>query len=262
MLKKIQNWLANPKRKYSEGLKYFNQFASPKQKENFGKFLNVDDDDKISHHDLSGRFPVLINQVVFCERKIKSNPEAFKDSTFVSGKIVPFVNTEENKSEQENSGEGPAQNSVKAITDLSQLPENFAPVVTRLKELVPFMAKVHADMAAEVADDKRAVLRAELIALDDERRGIWNRINKYLSGIPGSEIEKDSDEKEVEQNMLVIGVDLAKRIGLLKSYIKNNSDSLKKHQEAGNEKKAATSQEKIEKYTKELEELEALLPKE
>lgn len=279
MLKKIKIWLANKNRKYSEGLAYFNKFASDKQKDSFGKYLNAVKNDDISQFDTAGRFPLLINQVIFIERSIKSSPAQYIAS---KTKKKPMINTEGlsigKKDEASkvdknspntnavNAPEGdvnaPADAKQRAVTSLDQLPENFAPIRTRLKELVPYMAKVHADMAAELADDKRAVLRKELIALDDERRSIWNRIDKFLSGTPESKIEKEEAEKVLEQNMLVVGVDLAKRIGLLKSYIKRNTDSLKKHQAAGYEVKAASAQEKIDMYSKELAELEALLPKE
>ena len=279
MLKKIKIWLANKNRKYSEGLAYFNKFASDKQKDSFGKYLNAVKNDDISQFDTAGRFPLLINQVIFIERSIKSSPAQYIAS---KTKEKPMINTEglsggkkdEASKVDKNSPNtnavnapkgdvnAPADAKQRAVTSLDQLPENFAPIRTRLKELVPYMAKVHADMAAELADDKRAVLRKELIALDDERRSIWKRIDKFLAGTPESKIEKEEAEKVLEQNMLVVGVDLAKRIGLLKSYIKRNTDSLKKHQAAGYEVKAASAQEKIDMYSKELAELEALLPKE
>ena len=269
MLKDIQKWLANRNRKYSEGLAYFNKFASQKQKDSFGKYLNAVKDDDISQFDTAGRFPVLVNQVLFCERRIKSSPEQFIEAQSKKKVKKSAVNIEGL------SGKGivqdfkvpvkeqtpPADPNEPAISSLDQLPENFAPIRTRLKELVPYMAKVHADMAVEIADDKRAELRKELIALDDERRAIWVRIDNFLAGNQVSKIEKDDTEKEVEQNMLILGHDLAKKIGLLKSYITRNTESLKKHQAAGNEKKAATAQEKIDMYSKELAELEALLPK-
>src|SRR5690554_992739 len=279
MLKKIQIWLANKNRKYSEGLAYFNEFASDKQKESFGKYLNAVKSEDISQFDNEGRFPLLINQVLFCERRIKSSPAQFvasktkkkaminteglsggkKDEASKVDKNSPNV-PDDNTSGPDGDVTATADAKQRAVTSLDQLPENFAPIRTRLKELVPYMAKVHADMAAELADDKRAVLRKELIALDDERRAIWKRIDKFLAGIPESNIEKEEAEKVLEQNMLVLGVDLAKRIGLLKSYIKRNTDSLKKHQAAGYEVKAASAQEKIDMYSKELAELEALIP--
>lgn len=281
MLKKIKIWLANKNRKYSEGLAYFNKFASDKQKDSFGKYLNAVKNDDISQYDTAGRFPLLINQVIFIERSIKSSPAQYiasktkkkltinteglsigkKDEASKVDKNSPNV-PDDNTSAPDGDVNATADAKQRAVTSLDQLPENFAPIRTRLKELVPYMAKVHADMAAELADDKRAVLRKELIALDDERRSIWNRIDKFLAGVPESKIEKDEAETHVEQNMLVLGVELAQRIGLLKSYIKRNTDSLKKHQAAGYEVKAASAQEKIDMYSKELAELEALLPKE
>lgn len=243
MLKNIQKWLANPKRKYAEGLGYFNRFASKKQKDTFGSFLNdVKEDENVPQFDAAGRFPILVNQVIFIQKGITTNAEAFKKVLLDEvPEKTPVKSSDPNTAKK-----------VKAAEKLSQ---DLAAEQARLKELVPVMAKLHADMSDEkIADDKRAAIRAELVQLDDERRAIWAKIDSA-----GVEIERSEEETEVEKNMMALGAKTALRIGQLKSYITRNEDALKKHTDAKNQKKADNAKEKIELYKAELAELEKLI---
>jgi hypothetical protein len=239
MLTEIQKWLSNPKRKYADGLNYFNRFASKKQKESFGAFLNDVDNDTVHQFGGSGQFPILINQVVFVLQRIKTNPDLFKESMV---KPQPVKRQEAAR--------------ISEATSLSDIPDQFDAEKKRLKEIVPLMARIHADMSVDsLADDKRAVLRSDLITLDDERRAIWQKIDTG-AGTP----EKSEEEKTVEKNMLELGRKSAQRIGSLRSYIRRNEDALKKHSAVGNKKKADNARIKIEEYKKELKELEAMFP--
>lgn len=243
MLTEIQKWLSNPKRKYAEGLDYFNRFASKKQKESFGDFLNEGNSESFQFGG-SGRFPILINQVVFVLQRIKSNPDLYKDSQY----LKPVGS----------SPEAPHKFS-EATHAVGELPASFETEKMRLKEIVPLMARIHADMSVEtLADDKRAVLRSQLIDLDDERRAIWAKID---TGEGSASFDKSEDERNVEMNMLELGRKSAQRIGSLRSYIRRNEEAAKKHEAAGNKKKAANAREKLEIYAKELKQLEAMFPK-
>ena len=237
MLTEIQKWLSNPKRKYADGLSYFNRFASKKQKDSFGTFLNEVVAEDVPQYDGSGRFPILINQVVFVLQRIKANPDLYLES----------LKKPEKQNIQTKKSDTPAVNDI---------PEAFDVEKKRLKEIVPLMARIHADMSVEtLADDKRSILRRELIALDDERRAIWAKID---TGIASP--DKSDEEKSVEMNMLELGRKSEQRIGALRSYIRRNEDALKKHIASGNTKKADNARMKILEYTKELKELEAMFP--
>ena len=235
--------MANPKRKYADGLAFFNRFASDKQKADFLHFFeDVKEDEAIEQFDI--RFTTLVNQIAFVERRIKSNPELFIESKaeISSPQLSPLTK-----------GSTPEAG---GVVNLDQLPAELSAERDRLKDIVPIMAKLHADMANEkMADDHRAAIRAELVRLDDERRAIWQKIDSA-----GVEVEKSELETAVEANMMALGAKTALRIGQLKSYITRNQEALKTHTEAGNQKKADNAREKIEAYTKELEELQKLLP--
>lgn len=253
MIKKIESWLKDPKRKYAEGLEIFNQLAGKKQKADFGEFLNKGAAG--TQFDAEGRFPILINQLVFILNKVRSNPGAFssaKAAVSSNGSLnMKIINAITGSPENTTP---PAGDKI----DINALPEELSAERDRLKEIVPVMAKIHADMADEkIADDKRAALRAELVKLDDERRAIWDKIESF-----NPNVEKLAEEKQVEQNMLELGRKTALRIGQLKSYIARNREALVKHEEAKNEKKAENAREKIDAYEKELAELESLFKKE
>lgn len=255
MLKKIDKWLKDPKRKYADGLAIFNELASKKQKTDFGEFLNKGAAD--TQFDAAGRFPILINQVAFIMNKVRSNPTAFVAVQTVATKTkapaVKVINTgEESEKGQAVITDPPAQ------IDINSLPEELSAERDRLKEIVPIMAKLHADMSDEkIADDKRAAIRAELVKLDDERRAIWNKIESF-----DPNIEKNEEEKQVELNMFELGRQTTLRIGQLKYYITRNKEALAKFEAENNEKKAANARGKVELYEKELAELESLFKKE
>lgn len=234
MLNKIQKWLSNPKRKYSEGLGYFNCLASDKQKETFEKYLNAVDGD-IDQYDKDGRFPMLVNQMVFIEKRIKSNPELFAQAQAQLAEVTPAKLHFENDEP----------------IDPGKLPDDFTKERERLKEIVPIMAKLHADMANEIADDKRMLLLRDLVVLDDERRAIWKSID--------GKIEPSEEEVELEKLSLATGARIGKRIKQLKENISRNEKSLQTATEKNNNTAIGKITKKLETYRSEMTELEAAL---
>jgi len=234
MLNKIQKWLSNPKRKYSEGIAYFNSLASKKQKETFEKYLNAVDGD-IDQYDKDGRFPMLVNQIVFIEKRIKSNPDLFAQAQVQLDVITPIkLHLQDDKP-----------------IDPGKLPDDYTKERERLKEIVPIMAKLHADMANEIADDKRMVLLRELVVLDDERRAIWKSID--------GKIEPSEEELELEKLSLATGARIGKRIAQLKENISRNEKSLQTATEKNNKTGIDKITKKLYAYNSEMTELEAAL---
>lgn len=243
MVTEIKNWLENPKRKYADGFAIFEQLATAQQKSNFLEYLRSGLQEK-SIAQFDSRFSILINQVVFIQKRVKINPSAFAVAKKKTGMKVVEIG----------GADAPAK-----ITDINQLPPELAPLRTRLSELVPVMAKVHAEMANEsLADDKRAVLRAELISLDNERRNIWTQIDQFVAdGAPA--VDKSELEQELENNLVKMGADTMRRIQTLRTNITRSNTALAKHEAAGNTKKADEAKARIEKYSAELKELEGIV---
>lgn len=233
MVQKISTWLSNPKRKYAVGLQIFKALASDKQKTNFKEYFEKDADLVKDQFDI--KFTTLVNQVAFISNRIKANPEAFKKSIGID-------------KGQETGDKGQETGDKKVDPD--KLPEELHPVMARIKEIVPLMAKLHADMSNEPADDKRILIIQELVKLDNERRRAWATIDNY---------EPSEEETQIEAKTIAMGADIQKRIVQLKENIARNLEGVKKHT-ANNKKSYADKAKKaVEKYTDELAQLEMLV---
>ena len=161
MIQKINAWLGNPKRKYNDGLDIFNAIASDVQKKNFKEYFEKGRDQVTDQFDQ--KFTMLVNQVAFCQKRIKQDPQVFKQAI-----ATTVAETDDNTPGEKKS------------TDLDKLPEELAPVRARIAEIVPLMAKLHAEMSQEnLPDDKRMPIIQELVKLDDERRACWAKIDSY-----------------------------------------------------------------------------------
>ncbi|MEL7600582.1 MAG: hypothetical protein AAGU18_10865 [Proteiniphilum sp.] len=144
---------------------------------------------------------------------------------------------------------------------LDSLPAEFDAAKARLKEIIPIMAKLHADMANEtLADDKRLLIVKDLVSLDAERRAIWARIDNFLAN-GGTPIEKSADETLIEEKTLALGAQMQKRIDQLRENISRSEKSLAAAVEKGNKMLIANAEKRIVKYKEELETLESALRK-
>lgn len=146
---------------------------------------------------------------------------------------------------------------LKVVTD-EDLPADLKKKRTRIKEIVPLMAKIHAELSdLTLTDDQRKSKALELCELDDERRALWDSIDEYLSG-------KDSllaEDKTVEysQDPVIRGMQIANRIKRVKENIKRNEEAVQKHIKNKKPNLELRAQNLVEGYRLELEQLESML---
>lgn len=255
MIDKIQKWLDNPKRDYHQGVEYFEKYASSSAKEKFlPYFKEINPDEKPEQFD--SHFTILVNQVTFARLRLRTNPKAFvaaiggSTSEQKSARVVN-INTG-------NAGESPA--APDAPLRLEDLPKQFDPERERLKELVPLMASMHADLSrTDISDEDRAVLADELVKLDLERRSIWDRIDNYLREGEKAISPEDVDN-EYSENDFVRGAQMAARVKRLKDNIRKNEAALEKHKESGKDHLVKRTEARLVAQKAELAELEPLLP--
>lgn len=243
MLTKLSAWLGNPKRKYNDGLEIFNAIASDVQKKNFKEYFEKGRDQVTDQFDQ--KFTMLVNQVAFCQNRIKQDSQFFKQAiaaTVANDNHIPDTEkkvapeTEANKK-----------------TDLDKLPEELAPVRERIAEIVPLMAKLHAEMSQEnLPDDKRMPIIQQLVKLDDERRACWAKIDSY---------EPSEEEKVIEEKTIAMGADIQKRILQVKELISRAKSKAKEHSSKGKKELAAKAVKRGEEYRDELTQLELLIGK-
>lgn len=146
---------------------------------------------------------------------------------------------------------------LKVVTD-EDLPAELKKKRTRIKEIVPLMAKIHAELSdLTLTDDQRKAKALELCELDDERRALWDSIDEYLSG-------KDSllaEDKTIEysQDPVIRGMQIANRIKRVKENIKRNEEAVQKHNKNKKPNLELRAQNLVEGYRLELEQLESML---
>ena len=84
MLKTIQEWLADPNRKYANGLAIFKTAAAPEIKRKYSEYFSSVDGDP-EQFDI--HYGMLVNKVSDIENKMRINPEAFKDLTLLVASV-------------------------------------------------------------------------------------------------------------------------------------------------------------------------------
>lgn len=287
MLKKIEDWLKNPKRDYASGLEFFNRLADTEMKARFGGFLNGVEDPADSKETVI-HFPQLIQRVSLIHGKIKANPDAYKDLLVTEStkesieKLIELqkkvdeldekigdlqadadgnadeINSlsndlEDSNEEIEDLKKKLAEKNVKVITP-ADLPSQLAAAYARNKESTPLIASLHASLKDEtITDEQRQGIVNELCFLDDERRRDWDDIDNYLES--GNLALPEDRLLVYSEDPVIKGAQIAKRIERLKENIRKSGDALAKHQESGKQNFVVKAQNRLDAYTDELNEL-------
>jgi len=139
----------------------------------------------------------------------------------------------------------------------NDLPEEYQAKKARIKEIVPLMAKIHAELSnPELTDQQRKTLAGELCTLDDERRDLWDDIDEYLSGkkevLPDDKSLQYSDDPDIKEGQLAL------RIKRLKEKIQRNKESAIKHEKNNKPNYQAQALNRVIRYTAELAEIQLL----
>lgn len=154
-----------------------------------------------------------------------------------------------NKSVEELSKPG-----VKVVT-VDSMPASIKAAYDRIKEITPLYAHLHAEIADEhKSDEERKPLAEELCKLDDERRKLWAKIDAWSEG--KGTLEIDEQRPTYSDNATVRGYELARAVVRLKSNIKNAKDAAKRAKADGKETIYQNALKRLEKYEKELSEIE------
>ena len=290
MLKTIQEWLAAPNRKYAEGLAIFKIAAAPEIKKKYGEYFSAVDGepDQFDMH-----FGMLINKVSDIENKMRINPDAFKDLTLLvapvdnskeiaakeaeistlkatietlqskeiesteiedNATVISLTEAEEKLLALETELETLKEKRGISIVQYDNLPEDIKKLYDRVKAITPLMASLHADISVEeIHPNTRKSLAKKLCDLDDERRLAWDAIDVWSEG---KTVEPTLEANSFSDDVLVKGMQIARRMERLKENINRSKDSAEK---ADRQTIKASALARIEKYEKELAELQALV---
>jgi len=166
---------------------------------------------------------------------------------------------EEIESLQEELEEKINQSGLKVVK-YDDLPKDLKKLFDRTKEIVPLMAKVHAELAPSgspeggEADAARKKLAEELCKLDDERRSIWDKLDAWAKG--NEVLLSEPKELEYSDDPVVRGMQVGKRIERLRENIGRTEKSISEHVKNKKPNLEAKAKSRLEAYQAELDELE------
>ena len=290
MLKNIQEWLADPKRKYADGLAIFKTAAAPEIKKKYGEYFSAVEGEP---EQFDMHFGMLINKVSDIENKMRINPDAFKDLTLLvapvdnskeiaakeaeistlkatietlqskeiesteiedNATVISLTEAEEKLLALETELETLKEKRGISIVQYDNLPEDIKKLYDRVKAITPLMASLHADISVEeIHPNTRKSLAKKLCDLDDERRLAWDAIDVWSEG---KTVEPTLEANSFSDDVLAKGMQIARRMERLKENINRAKES------AGNADRETIKEsalKRIEKYEKELAELQALV---
>lgn len=199
IMKKVTEWLENPKRTMESGVILFSQVAPVQFKEKYLKFFQ--DNLKASPH--TTPYGILVNKLNFIHR---NNLYAAQTSEPQAPPVKREFITREQVS-----------------NNLDQVPTHLAPVAKRIKEIVPVIAALTAKIAdPNLSLDEAKAASEEIVQLEQERRDSWAKI----------------DGKEIEEVDTITLAEKKKTIKLLKEKIKRNEVAAENAKTDGKKKSA------------------------
>jgi SMC interacting uncharacterized protein involved in chromosome segregation len=307
MIKKVKNWLNNPKRDYAEGVELFDRLANKDFKTKYAVFFKLKEGEtEVKQFEI--RFTMLVNKMSAIYSKMQLNPEQYlpkpapawqvdsvsiqeeiiekskkikaleQEKEDLEGSIMELEESDEEKQDEiddlnaeieekdeeirslKTELEETAKKNGLKVVKYENLPEEIKKKFDRTKEIVPLIAKIHAEIQTEtLSDDDRKKLAGELCALDDERRNIWDIIDAWAEG--KDVVLDEPKEQTYSDDPLIRGVQISKRIDRLKDNISKTKSAIEKHIASKKKNLEAKAGERLIAYEKELEELNGLTAK-
>lgn len=143
------------------------------------------------------------------------------------------------------------------IIPFKDMPEDLQKLYTRVREITPLMANIHAQISvAGLHAATRKKLVKQLCDYDDERRANWDKINDWSEGKTVTEVPEQVEEPAYDADPLIAGAQMLRRVDRLNENIKRSQDVA---DTTDKETIKANALKRIEAYTVELEELKAKL---
>jgi len=243
MLHKIAEWLSNPNREFSDGLKIYNEYKVDKKLDGL---FNVENPAPNSF-----QFNTLIQRVADIYRKLQANPLLIKAAPITSQPI----DTDELKKKYTNrinsiKTNDPASNRPKIvanpIVDVKELPEKLQILYFETTELAKNRAGLHTEMARldphKKNDATRQRLGNEIVQLDDTISANWARIDGWWKENKSPKVDEAQNRKNILEKVT--------RINNLNNYINRAKAEIEENPELKEKREAS-----IKKWQTELEEL-------
>ncbi|MCR5139461.1 MAG: hypothetical protein K6B45_04785 [Bacteroidaceae bacterium] len=249
-LEKLNQWLREPQRNYAEGLVLFDRLANKELVERYGVYF----------HSVAAvpagaqHMTLLVAKLQRIAENISLNPLPYQQvlqAEYVSPSKPAATPAQPAPNAKD---EAPAYIELAGGTKKfleGDLPEEMSAKYGRIKELVPLMARLHADLS-HAEGEEAATIADELCKLDDERRQLWDELDDWASDKDGS----STDDAGMQRSDVAKGIELTRNLKRLNDNIRTNRKAAEKYQAEGNAEAAAKALERLARYEQELADLE------
>lgn len=135
-----------------------------------------------------------------------------------------------------------------------ELPDNLKVSYDRIRFLTPLIATLHGELSHLATDAERKQKAAELCKLDDERRTLWDELDRFSAD--GGKPLAFTAPPSKDESSLSQGLFLARRRRRLQDNIRKARRAKDLYEKEGKEAQAAACAERMQRYTQELDTLE------
>lgn len=238
----LLDWVSGSRRIYLDGVRLFELLASESIKKRYLAYFR----EVTSPHGNDPHFTILLDKLSRIAQQVRVSPASF-----------PALGQNFEGVAQTNVQEKPVAADFNAPVIILQkdLPKTEQGYYERIQEIFPLIGALHGQLASEsLSDSERKDIADEIVSLDSERRTLWDKIDTFLAGRPA---ELDVPRPEYSEDKFVRGLQIAIRIKQVRNNISNTKGSITRFGNEGNDKALTRAQERLERYMKELSELEA-----
>lgn len=252
----LESWLQGPHRPYGEGLELFRLLSSQQMKVRYlAYFEEVKTSDCTDVH-----LNILVDKLSRIMRDIRITPSLMKDvldSPFSYASQQPLTPIKKEVILPSDPDIPLARQAEKPSFDAGSLPSEQRQWYSRIRDIVPLMAKLHADLSSATSDDERKKIADDLCSLDDERRKLWDLLDSWKERTGKTLL--DEPDRSYSDNGTVRGLEMARRRKRLKDNIRTTKMSIARFEKNGQQEAMKHALERLEHYKKELDDLERMI---
>lgn len=248
----LSQWLSSSRRSYAGGIDLFVRLAPDEMKRRYLLFLQVDHPDAL-------RVNLLYDKLTRLFLTLRSNPASVRLlSQEADLREEPLV-THDTRVLDSNVVSTPAprhDDGVRVLVAYDSLPDEQRASYDRIREIIPLFAKLHAMLTAVATDAERCRVARDLCALDDERRRLWDDLDRWATHKGVDLPDGKTSSSTASSDRALAGLNMQRRRRRLMDNIRTSRMSAERFRRQGNAVRAADCDERASRYAADLDLLE------
>ena len=288
----LQNWLADRKRKYADGLALFQALAPEEMRKKYIAFFSeVKEVPQFDSH-----FTVLVNKLTTVARLSSAQPQItisergsilLKTAVAATKAIEKTANQQKGdkvlkeilvkeselfKLQDKITELEEAQEELQELQDqfallrpgakiatYSSLPDNIRTIFDEVRQITPLYAALFTEMQNEaLTPEQRKPIADQVHELWSRRAKLWDQIDAWAEG---KQIQLKTEVQKTEElpaDQLLKGMQIANRIERLRENIRRTETSIAQHEKNGKLNLRQKAEQRLAYYKRELAELDNL----